>query len=130
MKRVIGVFSSIFSVIHNEINGAVEDKYVSIRAARPRGALDKVEKKIIPFALHSELPDLGPDRDQLIAKAERLFSTDAMRLKWLQSIADMRENDIEWIMETKSGEELKKHNTHARLYPKWAGNPVSTQMMQ
>lgn len=125
MKRVISAVSSIFNVIHNEINGGIEDRYVRIPAVPAKGALDKDEKEIVPFARLSELPDLGPDRDMLIAKAERLFKSDDLRLKWLNTIHDMDRNEVEWIMKPMTGEEIKRRNQHAKLYPKWTMNPTS-----
>jgi hypothetical protein len=117
MKFVKGMASSLFNVINDEISGKVEDKYVSISASFP-----EKKREIVPFARHSEVPNLGKNHDLLIKKSERLFHTDEMRLKWLLAVHDMKTRNVEYLMEPMDGEELKKRK-HSDLYPKWCLNP-------
>ncbi len=62
------------------------DRYVTIKWAAPAGN----EKKVVPFGRAGEIPHLGPDHNELIEKAEQMYSSDDHRYKWLMARYKLR----------------------------------------
>lgn len=88
-KAVISVLQFLLDFFNTE---GGRDQYVQIGSRLP------VEKQVVPFA-RTDVPFLGDDHEQLVAKAERLYKSDDLRYKWLMAIHRVRQTKSGWVLD-------------------------------
>ena len=59
------------------------------------------ETPVKPFA-RTDVPRLGDDHEKLVAQAERLYTSDELRYKWLMAVHKVRQTKSGWILDPAS----------------------------
>jgi hypothetical protein len=91
----------LFKLVHGVyawLNAGAEDNYVELGHSPVKEQFETADL-VASENLLAAVPELGPDQQDLINRAIQLYPTDDNRIKWLNSIASLRNSKKGWVLD-------------------------------